>query len=101
MPSIGDMQYGFDSTGVDQYLNDIKAIVLTNAAGLIKDTSAIKTTCDNEWEGKAKEAFEANLDKTANHVADQFTSLYNVLNSEVDQVHAAMANKDESMIAKQ
>ena len=98
MPTIGNMQYGYDAAGVSNYLDEIKSIVLTEASDTVKDISKIKTVCETEWEGKAREQFLINLQKDANHVADQYNTLYNILISEINSVQAAMANKDESLI---
>lgn len=98
MPAISEMSYGYDSTGVSNYLEDIKAELLTQAQADIEDVSSIETACNTHWEGKSKDAFLVNLKKDAKHVSDQFGVLYNVLVSEVNSVQAAMANKDEELI---
>jgi len=98
MPEIGEMQYGYSTEGVSEYLEAIKSEALTNAKDAVKDISLIKTACDNNWEGKAKDNFKVNLQKDADHVADQFDALYNILVSEINSLNAAMANKDEELI---
>lgn len=99
MPSIGDMSYGYSTSGVADYLEAIKSEALNLAKEAVLDTGDIRSCCENEWEGKARENFLTNLDKDAKHVADQFETLYNILVSEINSVNAAMANKDESLIS--
>lgn len=98
MPSIGDLNYGYDKAGVDQYIDNIKGIVLTEACEQIRDISSIESVCDQEWEGQAKENFKTNLKTDAEHLCKQFEFLYNVLTSEINSVQAAMSNKDEELI---
>ncbi len=98
MPAISEMQYGYDTAGVDQYISDIKTEALQQAKDAVLDTTAIKTCCEAEWEGRAREAFLANLAKDAQHVSDQFDALYNTLVGEIKSLNAAMANKDEELI---
>lgn len=99
MPSIGDLQFGYDTNGVSDYLDAIHSEALQQAKDAVLNTSAIETCCNNEWEGRAKENFLNNLRTDAQHVADQFEALYGVLVSEVNSLNAAMANKDESLIS--
>lgn len=98
MPTIGDFEYGYDQEGMNQYLEQIKSTELQNAKDAVEDISSIKTVCENEWEGKARENFVANLEQDAKHVSEQFTALYQILESEINSAQAAMANKDEELI---
>lgn len=98
MPSIGDMSYGYSTEGVVDYLDAIQQEALLKAKEAVLNTDEITTCCENEWEGKARENFVTNLAKDAQHVADQFDVLYSILESEINSVNAAMANKDESLI---
>jgi uncharacterized protein YukE len=98
MPTISDLSYGYSTEGVTSYLDDIKSEALDEAKEAVIDISSIQTECENNWEGKARENFITNLQKDANHVADQFDTLYNVLVSEINSLNAAMANKDEELI---
>ncbi len=99
MADFSSMEYGYNSDNVDTYLAAIKDTALQNAKSAILATNGIKTVCDDNWEGKAKENFKSNLDKDAQHIADQLDSLFNILNDEINSVQAAMANKDESLIS--
>lgn len=98
MPAISDLQYGFDSQGVETYLKEIKSIVLTKAADALDSISGIKSVCEKNWEGKARDDFIVNLEKDKDHVKTQFQELYKVLEGEIEQVEQAMANKDRTLI---
>lgn len=99
MPSIGELNYGYDAGGVDAYIEEIKAKVLTEVAAQLDDISAIENACNNHWEGLAKENFLTNLKTDVAHVKEQYQALYYALSNEIHSVHAAMANKDESLIS--
>lgn len=100
MPTIDDLQYGYDSAGVTQYLDDIKADSLEKAKKAVLETSEIKKVCENEWEGASRDKFVANLDEDAQFVANQFDALYEVLEGEINQVLATMANNDQKLMGK-
>ena len=99
MADFSSMEYGYDSAGLEAYLDAIKSQALTNAKTAVEDISTIETACNDNWEGKAKENFITNLKQDALHVSQQFDTLYSILESEVSSVLAAMANKDESLIS--
>lgn len=100
MPKIGDMQYGFDTGGLEQYLQSIESEALTHAKDAVDDTNGIKSACENNWEGKARENYLANLEKDKQHVNEQLEVLYNILKNEISSVMAAMRNKDEQLISQ-
>ena len=98
MAEIGGMEYGCDAAGVSNYISEVRVKLLDTASNRLKDTSAIRNVCEQEWEGQARENFLSNLDKDIEHVIDQFTSLIQVFESEVNSIQAAMANKDQELI---
>ncbi len=99
MPAIGDFAYGYDQAQLESYLSEIKAEALDNAVEAVMNIDKIKSACENEWEGKARENFVQNLQNDAKHVSDQFEALYKNLEAEVKSAQAAMANKDEELIS--
>ena len=98
MPTIADFSYGFDATGVDDYLTAIKADYIEKAKEAVLDISGITKVCDNEWEGQARENFKVNLKNDAQHVADQFDALYLMLRYEINSIATAMDEKDQKLI---
>ena len=98
MPTIGDMEYGYDANGVSQYLDNIKSEALQQAKDAVLDTTVLVNACESNWEGKARENFVTNLNKDAQHVGDQFDALYNVLCSEINSLSEAYADKDGQLI---
>ena len=98
MPTIGELEHGYDTNGVDQYLQEIKAQALEEAKSAVLNTNGLVSCCEQNWEGRARENYLNNLQKDAQHCAEQFDALYEILVSEVNSLNAAMANKDEELI---
>lgn len=99
MPTIKDFNYGYDADGVGQYLENIHSDYLQKAKDAVEDISQIQQCCEQEWEGKSRENFVANLQKDSAHVGEQMDALYNVLVNEINSLQAAMSNKDEELIS--
>lgn len=95
---VYDFSYGYNSSGVESYLEEIKSHAIQEAKDAVLNINEIKTCCESEWEGKARENFVANLAKDAQHIANQFDALYEILVKEINSLNAAMANKDETLI---
>ena len=99
MPTISEMSHGFDEVGVSEYLEKLRAIVLTNAAEQIRDISGISTMCDNNWSGQAKDDYINQLKKTSEHTAQQLENLYNILVSEVSAIMNSMDSFDKNLFS--
>lgn len=97
MPTIREMSHGFDTQGIADYLQQVKAVVLTQAAEQIRDTSAIENMCNENWSGQAKDKYIEQLRKTANHTAEQLENLYSILVSEVIAILSSMDNFDRNL----
>ena len=98
MPTIKDLEYGFDVDGVEEYIKDIKSVVLTQAADALDDLGDIKQACEKHWEGKARKDFLKNVEADKEHVKEQLEALYQVLVGEIVQAQEAMAKKDFDLI---
>lgn len=98
MPTIGDLEYGYNTEGVEAFIEAIKANALNKASEAVKNISKIKEACENNWEGKSRENFVHNLEQDSQYVADQFERLYGILVKEINQISVAMQNKDGELI---
>lgn len=101
MPAISEMEFGYSTTGLDDYIAQIRAVVLEQAAEEVKDLESIRTVCNQEWEGKSKEKFLENFQTSANHVSDQLHSLYSILTVELESIRAAMSLRDENAFTEE
>lgn len=97
MPTIQEMSHGFDMVGIEDYLEELRAIVLSTAAEQVRDISGIEAACEENWSGTAKDRYLEELRKTANHTAEQFENLYNILVSEVAAIGNSMDSFDKNL----
>lgn len=98
MPTIQDLEYGYNTDGVEAFIEAIKAQALNEASETVKNISKIRETCENNWEGKARENFIHNLEQDSTYVANQFERLYSILVKEIGSLSNAMQNKDGDLI---
>lgn len=101
MPAISEMEYGYSMLGVEDYIEQLRVVVLEEAAKEIRTIDSIKTVCDQEWEGKSKEIFIKNFQDSANHVSDQLQNLFNILTREIDSVRDAMSLRDQNIFTEE
>ena len=99
MPTIGEMKsgYGFSKQGIEEYLEQIKSIVLIEASEAVRNTSSIESACVANWEGKAREDFIDQLRKSAEFVAEQYSKLYNELLHEIHLIGASYSDFDQNL----
>ena len=95
---LSSLKYGHDTSGVSEYLEEIKTGALQNAKDAVQNITDLENACKADWKGKACENYLTNLRKDSNHCAEQFDMLFNILVSEVNSVNAAMTNKDANLI---
>ncbi len=97
MPTIQEMSHGFDEQGVANYIEELRAVVLEQAAEQIRDISSIEKACNENWEGEAKDRFLEQLYNSSNHTADQFENLYQILVSEIAAIQQSMSDFDQNL----
>lgn len=99
-PSVGEMEYGYDSAELSKYLEDtIKAKVLTEMQQVVQTGfNEIKTVCDAEWSGVAKNNFISNLNKDCDQLMEAFNTLYLDLVEELTAIQGSMKANDAIMI---
>lgn len=98
MPTIKELQYGYNTEGVEAFIEAIRAKALNEASETVKDISKIREACENNWEGTARENFINNLTQDSQYVSDQFERLYDILIREINSISVAMQNKDGELI---
>ncbi len=98
MPTIGDLSHGFDINQVEAYIEQLRSIVLTQAAEEVQKIDEITAACEANWEGQARINFLESVKLDAQHVAEQYTTLFSILETEIRNLSAAMQNVDYNMI---
>ena len=97
---IDSMEYGFDSRTFQTYLNTIQAIVLHDMADVLNTGyNDIKTACNDNWAGTAKENFITNLGKDIDKIKVLYTELYSRLEGVLKDTQGSMAEMDKQLIS--
>ncbi len=97
---IDSMEYGFDSRAFQTYLNTIQAIVLKDMADVLNNGyNDIKTACNDNWAGTAKENFITNLGKDIDKIKVLYTELYSRLEGVLKDTQGSMSEMDKQLIS--
>ena len=97
---IGSMEYGFDSRTFQAYLRTIQAVVLQDMADVLdKGFTDIKTACNDNWAGTAKENFITNLGKDIDKIKALYDELYSRLEGVLKDTQGSMAEMDKQLIS--
>ena len=94
----GSNEYGYSTSAVESYLEDIHSSALQAAKDAVNEASVVENAVSNNWEGKAKDDWLEIFAKDRQHVCDQLDNLYAVLRSEINSLNSAMAQKDNTMM---
>lgn len=90
--------YGVNIVGINQYIEDINSIVLTQVAPTLKDTSKVKEAVDAGWVGKSADTFKANLDKAAETMVDNLKKLEKAFEKELNGIQSQMLELDANLV---
>ena len=97
---IDSMEYGFDSREFQTYLNTIQDIVLKDMADVLNNGyNDIKTACNDNWAGTAKENFITNLGKDIDKIKVLYTELYSRLEGVLKDTQGSMSEMDKQLIS--
>lgn len=98
MPSIGDMQYGFETAGIETYIEEVRANSLEKAQNDADDISEIRSALDATWEGASKDAYLAGLVQDIAKFKEALANLYTGFVTEVHNASESMKNFDSNLI---
>ena len=90
---------GYDSEGVNDLLNQIKADVIEDAKTKLKESeSTLTEALDAIWQGKSEETFKSNMHADVLVVCDALDKAYATLHAEVYKTVYAMGHVDENLV---
>lgn len=98
MPTINEMQYGFDAAGIESYVEEVKAKSLEAAKEAAKETAPIKDALDQVWDGESKDKYFENLNADVNKFCEALDDLYAGFTTEVSNAAMVMKEHDKNMI---
>lgn len=97
--NIGDLTYGISLKGADQYIEDIKAIVLDQVSSVIEtEQKNVKTALDKGWAGTSREKFDQLFDAKCDELKEALKEEYLDLQSRLNELSNDFIEQDKNMI---
>jgi uncharacterized protein YukE len=96
--SMGTMTVGVSASGMENYREELKSVVLIDTSTLIDDVSGIESALNAGWQGASKDAF---LQKFAQHreaLKGELAAEYQDLENRLEELQSFFFNQDQKMI---
>lgn len=90
--------HGVNIVGMNQYIEDINAIVLTNVSSALRNTTAVEDAVRAGWHGNAPEQFIANLNKAKEKMIDQLKALEQTFEVQMKGIQSYILNMDADLV---
>ena len=89
--------HGVSITGMNQYIDDINTVVLTEVAAALWDTAAVEDAVRAGWHGNAPEQFIANLNKAKEQMVETLKQLQNTFETELNGIKSSMLDIEANL----
>lgn len=97
--SIGDMSTGMSTAGMEQYLENIKAGILTKVTSQLDTASEeIIKVLRTAWVGPSEQRFETLLTDTVDDLKTELTAEYDALASRISELENNYVNQENALI---
>ncbi len=97
--NIGDLDYGISLRGADQYIDDLKAIVLDQVSSVIEqEQKNVKAALDKGWSGASREKFDILFNSKCLELKNALKEEYWDLQSRLNELSNDFINQDQNMI---
>lgn len=99
--TISEMSTGMSTTGMQEYLDQIKAEILTDISNQL-DTAReeIIKVLKTAWVGQSEERFETLLTDAVDDVKTELTAEYNALASRLNELQNNYFNQENALISE-
>lgn len=98
MPNL-DYSHGYSGSGIEQLINDVNSIVMSEAGNMaIDNLKIINEACDQYWDGEAKENFKRNLKKDAELFRSNLQELEKAFETEIHNAGESFRQFDKNLI---
>jgi uncharacterized protein YukE len=92
---------GFDISGINAYISDIKVKLIQNAIDeMKKETTTVKNTVDQVWVGKSANTFKSNFDYDVKIITDALKEACDVLEKSIYHAAHNLKTIDENLVQK-
>lgn len=93
--------FGVNIVGMNEYIQDINTIVLTEVATALRAREGIEAAVRKGWHGAAPEQFLANLHKASEAMVEQMKQLQVVFETELKAVQSNILDMDANMVEEE
>ncbi len=90
--------HGVNIVGMNQYIEDINSIVLTQVASVLRNTSAVESAVRNGWHGNAPEQFIANINKAKEKIVESLAQLEKTFETELNGMKSSILEMDATLV---
>lgn len=94
---FGSTSYGLSKSGLNNFVTELNAVVLTQVTPTILNTNEVKQALRNGWHGVSEDNFEVRLDEGARQASESLQKLQEVFQQEMDNIEASIADMDANM----
>ena len=94
---FGSVSSGVSKIGIENYITELRFIVLTKVAGAILNTSDIVSAVNKGWAGKAAENFKTALSHESESLAESLNDLEKAFHSEMYNIRDQFADFDNRL----
>lgn len=96
---IDGATFGYDIAGTQQFLSELKASYLDQAAADARNTDEIFTSVDESWVGQAAEDFKTALNQDGNALSKTLEELYYQLENQINNISSSIADIDSGLMS--
>lgn len=93
--------HGVNIVGMNQYIEDLNTIVLTEVATTLRNTDEIVNAVRAGWHGDAPEQFIMNLNKAADKMIVELKNIQQALETELKGVQSQIIDMDANLVEEE
>lgn len=94
-------EFGVNIVGMNNFIQDINTIVLTNVASALRNTQEVEAAVRKGWHGAAPEQFIANLNKAKEQMIDTLQQLQQVFEVELKGIQSSILDMDANLVEEE
>lgn len=98
---FGSADHGVNIPGMNQYIEDLNTIVLTEVASTLRNTNDVVTAVRAGWHGDAPEQFIMNLNKAAEKMVDELKNIQQALEVELKGIQSEIIDMDANLVEEE
>lgn len=93
--------FGVNIVGMNEYIEDINAIVLTQVATALRNTQEVEAAVRKGWHGAAPEQFIANLNKAKEQIVESLKQLEQTFEVELKGIQSSILDMDANLVEEE